>query len=681
MSRKKNKNLHEDNKNNISPKKRKQFHKIKITRKKRRGVIMAFLFSISDFFLKLIKHSFLRFIFSDLYVKVNEKWKNGYIYRKIRTSNKKARTNSRIIRVFEQGYTNQRISTLSRKIIHYKLKVVGVGVFFFALATGIASIAKLYARTTTLDYEIRNFVVAAIMLFISFMYILSKREFGETLLSHKFSRYMITNVLNLNATIFERSDSASEGSYFVVAFLSICLGLLTFFVDVLLMMGLIALIIALLIIVTFPEIGVLMLIALIPFASLLNHPTTFTLLFISFCMLGFFTKFLLGKRVLKFEVFDVLILIMGLLLFFGGIFSKGEGSWKSADIYIAFLGMYFLIVNMYVKKAGIYRGFKAIITIGFVVALIGIAEGVLFRGTKDLASILAVDKFPYITSRVSSLLGNPNTLGVYLLLVYPIALAQLKVSRKKKVKLYYFMALCSIVICSIMTWSRGTWVGMIVATMVFLLMYNFRTIWIFIFGGALTPALIMLYQKLVVFIDFENPIISRFISIFNFNNPDTSMAFRPTIWWETWEIISANWLTGIGVGESAFRTEFFNHATSDLLWAAHSHSLYLQIFLELGIVGLIVFAIILVAYLQKCFSNVKERNQKSRTRTMICGGYASIFGLCVMGFVDHVWYNHRVFLMSWIIIALTIALTKISEAELESAKIANNMRSVDIEVG
>ena len=681
MSRKKKKNLHEENKNNISPKKKKQFHKINKPRKKGPGLITAFLFSISDFFLKLIKYSFLRYFFSDLYTKVNEKWKNGYIYRKITALNKKARTNSRIIRVYEQGYTNHRMSILSRKIIHYKLKVVGAGVFFFALATGIASIAKLYANTTTLEYEVRNFIIAAIMLFISFIYILSKREFGETLLSHKLSRYIITNVLNLNATIFERNDSASEGSYFVVAFLSICLGLLTFFFDVLLMLGLIALIISLLVIVAFPEIGVLMLIVLIPFATLLNNPTIFTLLFISFCMVGFLAKFLRGKRVLRFEVFDVLILTMGLLLFFSGIFSKGEDSWKSADIYIAFLCMYFLIVNMYVKKAGIYRGFKAIVTIGSVVALIGIAEGVLFRGTKDLASILSVEKFPYITSRVSSLLGNPNTLGVYLLLVYPIALAQFKVSRKRKVKLYYFLALCSIIICSIMTWSRGTWVGMIAATMVFLLMYNFRSIWIFIFGGALTPTFILLYQKLVAFIDFENPVISRFISIFNFNNPDTSMAFRPIIWEETWKIISANWLTGIGVGESAFRTAFFNHATPDLLWAAHSHSLYLQIFLELGIVGLLVFAIILVAYLQKCFSTVKERNQKSRTRTMICGGYASIFGVCVMGFVDHVWYNHRVFLMSWIIIALTIALTKISEAELESAKIANNMRSVDIEVG
>jgi putative inorganic carbon (HCO3(-)) transporter len=279
------------------------------------------------------------------------------------------------------------------------------------------------------------------------------------------------------------------------------------------------------------------------------------------------------------------------------------------------------------------------------------------------------------------LLENPNTLGVYLLLVYPIAIAQLMVTRKKKIKLLYFIMLCSIITCSIMTWSRGTWLGMIAATVIFMLVYNFRTIWLLIFGGGLIPVFVMLYQKFFADIEFINPVLTRLGSIFNFTNPDTSMQLRPTIWGKTWELISRNWITGIGVGEQAFRMEFINVATQDIVWAAHSHNLYLQIFLELGIVGIIIFGLILFAYHQKCFSNVKSRNQKSRARTMICGGYASIFGLCVMGLTDHVWYNTRVFLMSWIIIALTIALTKTNEAEKESDRIVNNMRSVDIEIG
>ena len=679
MNRKKKKNLRKENK--TLRKNRKQSIKVTKHRKKEHGAFLAFLFSIADFISGRVRNGFLGFIFADLYTKVNNKWKNSFIYGAFRRGNKKVHTHSPILKLYEQGRTNQYLSVISQRIIHYKLKVLGAGVFFFALAMGIASISKLYAQTTSLDYEVKNFIIAGVILCISIPMILSKHEFGETLLAHKFTRFVVTDVLNLNANAFERSDAASEGRYLITFFLSVCVGLLTFFVDVKALIGILILLIIVSLIMSFPEIGVLMLIVFIPFASLLNHPTIFVLFLISFCMIGFIFKFIRGKRVLKFEIFDILILAMGLLLFFGGIFSQSADSWKSADTYIAFLCMYFLIVNMYIRKSGIYRGFKATVIVGYLVSLIGSVEGILSRGNLNISSVVDLEQFDFITVRVSSLLGNPNTLGVYLLLVFPIAIAQMMVTHKKKLKLFYFITVCSILVCSVMTWSRGTWLGLIAATVVFMLMYNFRTVWVLIFGGAAAPLAILLYQKLITFVDFSNPVVERFISIFNFNSPDTSIQSRGAIWSHVWDMISDNWLTGIGVGESAFRTVFFNYTTPDLLWPAHTHNLYLQIFLELGIVGIVIFAVILFAYLQKCFANIKVRNQKSKARTMICAGYASIFGVCVMGLTDHVWYNHRVFLMSWIIIALTIALTKVNETERELEQITNNMRCVDIEVG
>ena len=65
---------------------------------------------------------------------------------------------------------------------------------------------------------------------------------------------------------------------------------------------------------------------------------------------------------------------------------------------------------------------------------------------------------------------------------------------------------------------------------------------------------------------------------------------------------------------------------------------------------------------------------------MICAGYASIVSGCVMGINEYVWSNYRVFLTFWIVIALTIALTKVNEKEQESERITNNMISVDIEI-
>ena len=50
------------------------------------------------------------------------------------------------------------------------------------------------------------------------------------------------------------------------------------------------------------------------------------------------------------------------------------------------------------------------------------------------------------------------------------------------------------------------------------------------------------------------------------------------------------WLTGVGVGESAFCTIYAGYALSGIETAMHAHSLYLQLLCSLGIVGLLVFA-------------------------------------------------------------------------------------------
>ena len=52
-----------------------------------------------------------------------------------------------------------------------------------------------------------------------------------------------------------------------------------------------------------------------------------------------------------------------------------------------------------------------------------------------------------------------------------------------------------------------------------------------------------------------------------------------------------------------------------------------------------------------------------------------------MGLTEYVWINYRTFLIFWIVLALTVAVTKVNEREYESEIIYNNMRSVDIEIG
>ena len=104
-----------------------------------------------------------------------------------------------------------------------------------------------------------------------------------------------------------------------------------------------------------------------------------------------------------------------------------------------------------------------------------------------------------------------------------------------------------------------------------------------------------------------------------------------------------------------------------------------DILLLLLCIGASVFGLIMVH--SATTLRITEDALVSRdTRTMIIAGLSSILGALTMGFADNIWYNYRVFIMFWIVVALTVALTKTNVRERESTRIIANMTSADLEI-
>ena len=152
---------------------------------------------------------------------------------------------------------------------------------------------------------------------------------------------------------------------------------------------------------------------------------------------------------------------------------------------------------------------------------------------------------------------------------------------------------------------------------------------------------------------------------------DSSVVYRFNTWYGSLCMAWRNILSGIGVGESAFKNSYPQFAVSGTETVMHSHSLYLEILVEMGIFAFLIFCAIMLMYSQKCFSCVKPRNYGSKSRIMICAGYSGIAGALVMGLTDYIWYNYRVFLIFWAIMALTIALVRVNDNESAKFKALN----------
>jgi O-antigen ligase len=418
---------------------------------------------------------------------------------------------------------------------------------------------------------------------------------------------------------------------------------------------------------SFPELGITAVILLIPLSNIFENPSIAILVVIVPTVFSYLFKFLRSKRVMRFELLDVFVLVFGALTLFGGIFTRGDiSSLQGAAAYAAFLSIYFLIVNSYIRKTWIYRGIKLIVISTAIVALVGIIEG----GVTEAAWIDA-SMFADITERVSAFLGNPNMLGGYFVIVFPLIIAEVVVSRSVFAKIGYFLCAVTVLVCTVLTWSRGAWLGLIIGVLVFMLIYNYRSFWLMV-GAVMT---------LPIWVTFlPDSIIRRFMSIFTMS--DSSVIYRFNTWRGVLSMIADNLFGGIGVGESAFGKVYPFYALEGTEGVMHSHSIYLQILLALGIIGALVFGLIIISYIQKCFVTLKYKDNKRRSKSMIAAGIASITGALVVGLTDHIWYNYRVFLIFWVVMALTVALTKINEREKakREANEINNSRSSDLDI-
>ena len=116
-------------------------------------------------------------------------------------------------------------------------------------------------------------------------------------------------------------------------------------------------------------------------------------------------------------------------------------------------------------------------------------------------------------------------------------------------------------------------------------------------------------------------------------------------------MLSDYWLTGIGVGEAAFTSIYPLYSYIGIESTVHSHNIFLQIAIELGVVALVIFVFTMFLVVQKGFSTLKSTSDKW-IKLFASAAISGLIAALVHGMVDYIWYNYRVFFMFWIVAAL-----------------------------
>lgn len=283
-------------------------------------------------------------------------------------------------------------------------------------------------------------------------------------------------------------------------------------------------------------------------------------------------------------------------------------------------------------------------------------EGVLQRlgGLEIDRSYVDMSLNSDLPSRIYSAYDNPNAFAEVLVFLIPVAVALLLGARSRWWKLVGLGAAGLGGLALIMTYSRGSWVGLAVAGVVFVFLWNRK----------LLPPLIVLALLCIPLL--PDHVRNRLLTIFD--SGDSSTSSRVPLWNAAIGVLQQSPVTGAGLGADAGRAAVRELGTfhGSRGTFTHSHNVYLQLWLEHGLLGL-------TAFLVGCWNTVKRGVKAAalpgcppQARLIIIGAAAAVCGSLVSGMADYLFTYPRVMLIFWFTVSLLLAGVRLSGQERPS---------------
>ncbi|MEM1394154.1 MAG: IctB family putative bicarbonate transporter [Cyanobacteria bacterium P01_D01_bin.116] len=283
-----------------------------------------------------------------------------------------------------------------------------------------------------------------------------------------------------------------------------------------------------------------------------------------------------------------------------------------------------------------------------------------FFGAKALATWVDPESSLSKTTRIYSYLGNPNLLAGYILpavILSFVAIFAWNSLPKKALAITMFIVNSA---CLVLTFSRGGWIGLLASLLVLLVlllywwsidMPPFWRTW------SLPILLVSLGIVSVFAVLFVPPVRDRVLSIFA-GRGDSSNNFRINVWMAAIEMIKDRPVIGIGPGNSAFNKIYPLYQRPNFT-ALSAYSVFLEVAVETGLIGLFCFLWLLVVTFNCGFVQLRRlRLQRNIEGLWLIAGIVALVGMLGHGLVDTVWYRPQVNTIWWLMVGLVASYWK-----------------------
>ena len=268
-----------------------------------------------------------------------------------------------------------------------------------------------------------------------------------------------------------------------------------------------------------------------------------------------------------------------------------------------------------------------------------------FLGVETSASLTDLKTNAGMPGRVYSTLENPNNYAEFIVLTFPVSLVFCANIVDRRWKTLACATLVIPVIALLMTYSRSGWVSFAIAAVVFLALWDKR----------LLPLLVL--AAVVALPVLPDSIFNRLLTIGS--TADSSNAYRLYIWSSALHMIRDYGLVGIGLGPGNFIPMYALYSYPAARTAYHSHMLYLEVWLEMGLLGIVSF---LMFYLGLMRRAIRARaHADSLLRWVLIACVSSLAGVSFLGAAEYIWFYPRVLFAFFILAGITLAAVRLAE--------------------
>jgi O-antigen ligase len=340
-----------------------------------------------------------------------------------------------------------------------------------------------------------------------------------------------------------------------------------------------------------------------------------------------------GRLTYRLTPMDVpILLFLAVFIFLFMVRSPQLGvAVEGLRVYVEYMLWFFVASNLLLNKRQARALINLLVALGTLIALHGVYQYII--GVEIPAT------------RVFSILSSPNVLGSFLVMLIPVTVSQLLSARTRLLRYYYIACLAPMALSLVFTYSRGAWLAMAGAFVIYGLIYNWRIL--LALGAAVytAPKLIPGISSRIGYMLSPAYLLS------------SARAGRVARWNKAIEKMQLNPLFGEGFGRYGGAV-----AARYIPSSNYVDNFYLKTGAESGLVGLVALVWLLISGV-RCVLNSYRRLTDPYLKGLAGGLFAGLMGVLLHNGVENIFEVPAMTVYFWLLLGTAAALPHLDGQE------------------